>query len=136
MINETELILMRIERESKRKSQNLSVSAKISMKDLSNPDDVNDYLDDTGTIWGMDLEKVTFSLQEVRLLELEKAKSRPLTLFSIDRGMIGQTKSLGPILLDNDLSVIDGMHRLADTVEIKAPIKILRVHLLRMCGII
>lgn len=103
------------------KKDNQVVLQTLKFTDLNNPYDVIDYLDDTGTDWGVDLGNITFTLREIRLLDLEKAISRPLALFSVDKGMVGQTKSTGPILLDQDLSVIDGMHRLSDELEITDP---------------
>lgn len=90
----------------------------ITVKELPNPEDFHEYLDDTGTLlYEKSIEKVRFIYTIIRLKELEKACNRPLLLREIDSKMIGQTKTDFPILLDYDFSIIDGMHRLADIVS-------------------
>lgn len=79
-------------------------------------DAIPDWIDD------MELqnwpENPTFELRRVPLKDLEKARLRPLELSGIDKSMAGETRTRGPIMLDVDLSVIDGMHRLADAWSI------------------
>lgn len=83
---------------------------------LPDPDAVNEYLNDTDTDWGIDPNVAIFKLKPISLAALETAEIRPLHLDVIDMDMVGQTRTKGPIVLDNDYSVIDGMHRLADAV--------------------
>jgi hypothetical protein len=90
----------------------------ISVEDLPNPEDVQNYVDDTGANWGIEASDAVFSLQRVPLLDLEKARARKVELSGVWKTMAGQTYSHGfPMILDTDLSVIDGMHRLADQLD-------------------
>jgi hypothetical protein len=84
---------------------------------LPDPDAVNEYLNDTDTDWGIDPNVAIFKLKTVGLGALENAEIRPLQIDEIDMSMVGQTRTKGPIVLDADYSVIDGMHRLADAVD-------------------
>ncbi len=77
---------------------------------------VDEYMSDTGADWGIHPYDAVFRLRTVRLTALESAEIRPLHLGLIDMDMVGGTKTDGPIVLDRDYSVIDGMHRLADAV--------------------
>jgi N12 class adenine-specific DNA methylase len=77
--------------------------------------DIEEYVDDTGAGW--EPESAVFTPATVTLGDLENADQRPLTLDGIDRAMVGQSRTKGPVILDSDLSVIDGMHRIADVYE-------------------
>lgn len=77
---------------------------------------INDYINDTEIEWDNQQDTV-FEKKNIKLSDLEKAKTRPLQLSQLDMDMRGKTKSSGPIVLDSDYSIIDGMHRLADAVD-------------------
>jgi hypothetical protein len=83
---------------------------------LPQPEAVAEYINDTDVDWGIDPDTAIFKLKPVALVALETAQIRPLRLDEIDMDMVGQTRTKGPIVLDQDYSVIDGMYRLADAV--------------------
>lgn len=76
-----------------------------------------DYINDTETEWPEGINKAEFDRQDMRVDSLEKAIRRPLSLASIDRDIAGQSRTDGPVILDDDYSVIDGMHRIADKLK-------------------
>jgi hypothetical protein len=83
--------------------------------------DVIDYIDDVapywcpeGSNWDSIVDAQQYELKDIPLSTLAKAKYRPLTRETIDMGMVGNTWTFQPIVLDDDYSVIDGMHRVAD----------------------
>jgi hypothetical protein len=77
---------------------------------------VDDYINDVEPEWEAAAKTAVFRRREVPIVDLERAKRRPLDLDDLDLSMAGQTMTKGPIVLDDDYSVIDGMHRLADAV--------------------
>lgn len=81
---------------------------------LPDPQAVDEYINDTEPAWGVDPQRQVFRLKIVLVDRLQYAEVRPLDLSKLDQDMIDQTKTKGPITLDDDMSVIDGMHRLAD----------------------
>ena len=72
---------------------------------------IDDYLDDVEPEWAS--ERSQWSVREISLYELENAARRPLLLELLDITMAGESRTEGPIVLDDDLSVVDGMHRIA-----------------------
>jgi hypothetical protein len=96
------------------------VSMKRQLSELPAPIQAawRDYVDDVDFAF-RDPDKAyqanpKFELRNIPLKNLEKAKVRPLRLTDIDTSMAGQSRTSGPVVLDADFSVIDGMHRLAD----------------------
>ena len=87
------------------------IRARIS--ELPEPEAVYEYLNDTEVNWG-NLKEVRFCLQNVFIDDMQYAQIRPLDLDELDFAMATLSRTEGPIVLDADLSVIDGMHRLAD----------------------
>jgi hypothetical protein len=90
----------------------------IAFQDLSpeHQDGVHEYVEDTEPDWKPENQK--FVKQTVQLSDLTKAKNRPLpSLDDVDKSMAGKSMTKGPLLLDSDLSVMDGMHRLADAIK-------------------
>lgn len=83
---------------------------------LPEPEAVGEYINDTEVEWGEDLDDAAFQLEAVPLTDLEKAETRPLLIEQVDMTMVGETRTKGPMVLDADMSVIDGMHRLADAI--------------------
>jgi hypothetical protein len=92
------------------------IKSVVRFEDFVQPEDLFDYVDDTGADW--DVETSQFKLVQVQASLLESAVTRPLLLSQVDISMVGQTYSVGPLILDADLSVIDGMHRLADNISL------------------
>jgi GGDEF domain-containing protein len=61
-------------------------------------------------------ETSVFQPRQVAIADLEGAKNRPLYP-SVKPSLAGLSRTSGPILLDSDMSVIDGMHRVADAIK-------------------
>lgn len=80
-------------------------------------DAIANYLDDVEPDW-KDTGKTEFEERVILLTDLTLAKRRVLpSLAVVDLNMAGKSKTEGPILLDDDLSVIDGMHRIAAAIK-------------------
>ena len=88
----------------------------VETDDLPAPGAVAEYIRDTQVAWGIHSENAIFKLKIVPLEWLEDAEERPLSLATVDLSMAGRSRTKGPIVLDADFSIIDGMHRLADAV--------------------
>lgn len=89
----------------------------VSFADLSKrqKDGAEEYLAEIGRDkWNLETSK--FQPRTVSIAELEAAKNRPLYP-SVKPSLAGLSRTSGPILLDNDMSVIDGMHRVADAIK-------------------
>lgn len=80
------------------------------------PDVIDEYLADTEIEWEIPSDQAVFFRRIIPLVNLEEAFIRPLRLEKVDRGMVSQSRTRGPIVLDADYSVIDGMHRIADAL--------------------
>jgi hypothetical protein len=86
-------------------------------------EDLIEYLDCVCPDWAGGLDGVDewdrivadqrFRLERIQLGDLERASRRPLKLCWVDMDMAGESRTDHPMLLDDDNSVIDGMHRLA-----------------------
>lgn len=79
-------------------------------------EDIEEYVDDVGADWNP--AESFWHQEEVPLEKLTQAEWRMLpSLNIVDMSMAGQTRTKGPMILDSDYSVIDGMHRLADAIK-------------------
>lgn len=88
----------------------------VETADLPAPGAVAEYIRDTEVEWGIPSENAIFKLKVVPFEWLEDAEERPLSIDTVDLSMAGKSQTKGPIVLDADFSVIDGMHRLADAI--------------------
>ena len=72
--------------------------------------EIRAYLDEGKVEWKLDTS--TFTLEFLPLVDLEHAIHRPLQFERLPRG--ADARTTGPILLDDDYSLIDGRRRVAN----------------------
>lgn len=78
--------------------------------------DIEEYVDDVGADWVP--EQSMWKAEQVPIEKLTEAEWRILpSLDAVDMSMAGKSRTRGPMILDTDYSVIDGMHRLADAIK-------------------
>ena len=95
------------------------ISSRFHQELIDYIDDVTpDWCDTEPAEWDAIIAAQRFELRRVSLDELEsKPGRRDLDIDELDMSMAGRSRTEGPIILDNDLSVIDGMHRLTTAVR-------------------